>query len=88
MGNPKQKIASKNGAPGLPVSNHFLASGEHARQSGVYRIEHDGDQIHEIKKELFIPSGTKLPFCRQCSNSLKFQLIERIDYIAEDRDFQ
>jgi hypothetical protein len=88
VGNPKDKNTSKKKMPNFAGSNHLAASGETARHSGIYRIEHAPDQIHEIEKEVFIRKGTKLPVCRQCGGPLKFRLIQRVDYIADDPDFE
>lgn len=88
MGNQKQNGVSTKNAPRLAGSNHLLASGEHTRHSGIYRIEHHGHKMDPIARELFIPRGTVLPHCRQCEAPLEFRLTDRIAYIAEDPDFR
>ena len=85
MGNPGDKIVRRKEVPSLPASNHVLASGQSARYSGIYKLE---DHHHEMEEEIFIRKDTKLPFCGQCSSPLKFRLIRKVDYIAEDPDFQ
>lgn len=87
MGNPQDKIISRR-MPSLPASNHVLASGESARYSGIYKLEHQLPEQHEAQKEIFIPRDTCLPFCQQCARPLKFYLVRKIGYIAEDPDFQ
>lgn len=87
MGNPKDKIVSRK-MPSLPASNHVLASGERARYSGIYKLEHHLPDVHEVEKDIFISEGTWLPFCRQCARPLQFRLVRKMDYIAEDPDFQ
>lgn len=88
MGNPEEKNVSRNNGPSLADSNHSLASGEKTSHSGIYKIQHNSNQIHQIERELFIPKGSELPLCRQCASPLSFRLIEMVVYIAEDPDFQ
>jgi hypothetical protein len=85
VGNPGDKIVRRKKTPSLPASNHVPASGQSARYSGIYKLEHEP---HEIEEEIFIRKGTTLPFCRQCSGPIKFRLIRTVDYISEDPDFQ
>ena len=67
-----------------PASNDVLASGESARHSGLYNVEHGSDVIEQ---EIFIRKGTLLPFCQDCGNPIKYRLVKRMEYIAEDPDF-
>lgn len=85
MGNPKDKNVIKE-MPILPASNHVLASGESARYSGIYKLEHQSQPAHE--RETFIPKDTMLPFCKECALPLTFRLVRKMKSIAEDPDFQ
>ncbi|HLJ30613.1 MAG TPA: hypothetical protein VKY85_28165 [Candidatus Angelobacter sp.] len=71
--------------PHLVASTDVLVSGQSTRYSGIYKLEH---QSHDMKEEIFVRKGTKLPSCRQCTGPLKFRLVKKVDYIAEDPDFQ
>jgi hypothetical protein len=88
VGNQREKIASRKKLPSLAGSNHVFASGENARHSGIYKIEHHSEQVHQVEKEVFIAGGTKLPFCPLCASPLKFRLMQTVQYITEDPDFQ
>jgi hypothetical protein len=88
MGNPKDKFGNKRKTRSSTPSNHALVSGERAKHSGVYSVEHESHEIHKVETEIFIRRGANLPVCRQCARPLKFQLKEKINYIAEDTDFQ
>ena len=83
MGNLKSKTIGRK-QPRSPASNDVLASGENVRHSGLYNIEHDSDVIEQ---EIFIRKGTMLPFCQDCGNPIKYRLIQKMEYIAEDPDF-
>lgn len=84
MGNLAVKIAHKMKLLGRS-SDCFLASGERAAHSGIYQLEH---QSHNAEEEIFIRNGTKLPFCPRCTRPIRFRLIKKLPYIAEDPDFQ
>ena len=83
MGNPNNKTAVKK-QPRSPASNDVLASGESARHSGLYNVEHGSDVIEQ---EIFIRKGTMLPLCQDCGNPIKYRLVKKMEYIAEDPDF-
>ena len=83
MGNLKDNPVQRE-QPRSPASNDVLASGENVRHSGLYNIEHDSDVIEQ---EIFIRKGTMLPFCQDCGNPIKYRLIQKMEYIAEDPDF-
>lgn len=59
-------------------------SGETAKLSGIYRLEHPK---HQIAKELVILKGSKFPSCPACSEPIAFTLIRQADEIADDPDF-
>jgi hypothetical protein len=88
VGNSADKIASRKSPPSLPASNHVLPSGESAKYSGIYKLEHPRKEMHQAEKEIFIPQGTVLPSCNQCACTLQYKLVRRVDYITEDPDFQ
>jgi hypothetical protein len=59
-------------------------SGETVPLSGVWRPEHENCKSTEIwirKDELF-------PSCSQCGSTATFILVEAIQHISEDSDFQ
>lgn len=87
MGNQNEKFGNKRETPSLPGSNHLSVSGENAKHSGIYRIQHEPHQIHQVEKEVFIRRGAMLPFCSQCAGGLRFRLIARVGHIREDPDF-
>ena len=61
-----------------------FSSGEGAPLSGVWRAEHEKCTVYELwlrKDELF-------PQCSQCGLSTSFILLEEVQHISEDPDFQ
>lgn len=84
MGNPAEKMVSNGKMPG-PVANSVLASGESTPDSGIYKLEQES---HAGEQEIFIRKGTRLPFCRRCTGPLRFRLIKKLVYIADDPDFR
>ena len=85
MGNLKNNILSRKKPPGLSDANEVFTSGESARYSGLYKVEHGP---HEVEQEIFIQKGTKLPLCQDCGNPIKFRLVKEINSITEDPDFR
>ena len=83
VGNPADRIVSDEKMP-APAISRVLASGESAAHSGIYKLEH---WPHDAEEEIFIRKGTQLPFCHRCTGPLKFRLIRKVVYIAEDPDF-
>jgi hypothetical protein len=59
-------------------------SGETARFSGIYRLEH---REHPVAKELVVLKGSKFPSCPACSEPITFALVRQADEIADDPDF-
>ena len=62
-------------------------TGETARYSGVYLIEHNNHGTERAQKEILIVKGSVLPRCAACNEPLRFYLLRRVDHIAEDPDF-
>ncbi len=63
-------------------------TGETARYSGVYMIEHNDHSAERAQKEILIVKGSVLPRCPTCNEPLRFYLLRRVDHIAEDPDFR
>jgi len=86
-GNPRgSSKRKKNG--GLPHFRNVLVSGDTARDSGLYALEHNLSGDGTRHQEIFVRKGTKLPLCQECGNSVKFRLLKKMMYIDEDPDFQ
>jgi len=86
-GNPRgSSKRKKNG--GLPHFRNVLVSGDTARDSGLYALEHNSSGDGTRHQEIFVRKGTKLPVCRDCGSSVKFRLLKKMMYIDEDPDFQ
>jgi hypothetical protein len=62
-------------------------TGETARYSGLYLIEHSDHSADRAKKEILVVKGSVLPRCSACNEPLRFYLLRRVDHIAEDPDF-
>ncbi len=62
-------------------------TGETARYSGLYLIEHSDHAASRAQKEILIVKGAVLPRCPACNEPLRFFLLRRVDHIAEDPDF-
>lgn len=62
-----------------------LTSGETARHSGIYKLQHNS---HAVDEEIFIREGTILPSCHDCGNPMTFLLVRKVKHIEEDPDFQ
>ena len=88
MGNLRDNIVSRKKAPRLSASDDVLVSGESAMHSGLYTLEHNSHADGNEPGEIFIRRGTRLPLCKHCTDPLKFRLLKRMDYIAEDPDFR
>ena len=60
-------------------------SGEIAKLSGLYRLDH---RNHEILLELVLIENTPLPYCASCDAPIFFHLIQHAPLISNDPDFQ
>lgn len=87
-GNSRDKIARRKTATDLPDANNVLVSGQSARYSGIYALEHNSSAVGIEDGEVFIRKGTTLPFCQDCGHPVKFKLLKKMQYIAEDPDFR
>lgn len=83
-GNPKQIEKVKNQS-GPEDANETLSSGDFARHSGLYRLEHDS---HEVETEVFVRKGTSLPACDDCGQPVTFILVKKVEHIEDDPDFR
>jgi len=88
VGNPRIKIVRRKNAPRSDDSEDVLVSGESANLSGLYAIEHNSHADGVEQREIFIRKGTTLPLCQDCGNPIRFRLLKKMDYIAEDPDFR
>ena len=69
----------------MPARDGLTLTGELAQVSGVYQAEH---KEHGIQVEFFVRKGTRFPACSRCDKPFHFQLVRKLDYIAEDPDFK
>jgi hypothetical protein len=81
----KRKSAQKPHIVRSPGKLHRQISGEIAKFSGLYRVQHRG---HVIKNELLVIQGTTFPFCPTCREAIEFHLVEKVGHIEDDPDFQ
>jgi hypothetical protein len=88
VGNPSDNILRRKKASYVADADDFLVSGESARHSGLYTLEHDSTKVGIAQPEVFIRRGTTLPVCQDCGNPVLFRLVKKMDYIAEDPDFR
>ena len=83
-GNPK-RIAKMKKKSGSEDADETLCSGDLARHSGLYRLQHES---HAVEQEVFIRKGTRLPACNDCGKPLTFILVRKVEHIEDDPDFQ
>lgn len=83
-GNPKQVETVKNKSRPRDA-DETLSSGDLARHSGLYRLEHDS---HEVDAEVFVRKGTPLPACNDCGKPVTFILVRKVEHIEDDPDFR
>jgi len=60
-------------------------SGETVPLSGIWRPEHNGCAN---PSELWIRKDELFPLCGQCGSQASFALLEEVQHISEDADFQ
>lgn len=83
-GNPKQVEMMKNKS-GPERADETLSSGDLARHSGLYRLEHDS---HGVETEVFVRKGTPFPVCNDCGKPVTFILVRKVEHIEDDPDFR
>jgi hypothetical protein len=78
-GNPSKKATMS-----ASQESEVLISGDRVRHSGLYWVEHGAE---DAQRDIFIVKGAQLPRCPECGDVMKFTLVQKIPYIAEDPDF-
>jgi len=60
-----------------------FAPGDHVRESGIYRVIHDG---HRPVHAVCAIKGDSFPDCRRCKQQVRFELWMEADYLNQDWD--
>jgi len=60
-------------------------SGENVPVSGIWRPDHGQ---HSHSEELWLRVQTQFPPCPKCGLATRFILMEKVQHISEDPDFQ
>lgn len=61
-----------------------LVPGEMVEQSGIYEICHQD----EPRASVILMRNTVFPYCRRCSEMVRYKILELVPHISEDPDFQ
>lgn len=60
-----------------------FAPGDRVRESGIYRVLHDG---HRPVHAVCAVKGDTFPDCRQCKQQVRYELWMEADYLNQDWD--